>query len=108
MHLGRSKEMSKSKVVSSEKPSGAHLFKDKGHEKSKHPQGAHDTKKHESPLKEQGAHERKAKPQVHVEDVNHHSGRPHPPATVLSDSKLLGHNAYGGKLRKSDEGKSKK
>ena len=47
--------------------------------------------------KEQGAHERKDKPQVHVEDVNHHSGRPHPPATRLSDSKIL-----GGKLRKSD------
>jgi len=86
-----------SKSESSSKASGAHHFRDKGHLKSAHPQGPVDNGKHEKPLKEQGAHERKDKPQVHVEDVNHHSGRPHPPATRLSDSKIL-----GGKLRKSD------
>ena len=87
--------MSKSETAA--KPSGAHSFKDKGHLKSEKYCGAHDTKKHELPSKAEGGHERKDKPQVHIEDVNHHSGRPHPPATKLADSKIL-----GGKLRKSD------
>jgi hypothetical protein len=86
-----------SKNENAAKESGAHHFKDKGHLKSDKREGAHSQGKHEAPLKEQGAHERKDKPQVHVEDVNHHSGRPYPPATKLADSKIL-----GGKLRKAD------
>jgi len=77
--------------------SGAHHFKDKGHLPSAKKEGAHDSAKHESPLKGEGAHTAKAKPLVHTENVNTHNGRPHPPATRLADSKVL-----GGKLRKAD------
>jgi hypothetical protein len=86
-----------SKVENAAKESGAHHFKGKGHLPSSKKQGAHDSGKHELPSKEQGAHVRNDKPLVHIEDVNHHSGRVHPPATKLTDSKIL-----GGKLRKSD------
>jgi hypothetical protein len=86
-----------SKSVASSKESGAHHFKDKDHLKPAHQHGPVETGKHEQPLKEQGAHAREDKPLVHVDDVNHHSGGPHPPATKLADSKVL-----GGKLRKSD------
>ena len=85
-----------SKAVAAQKESGAHQLP-KGHDKPAHQQGPHHTGKHELPAKSEGGHERKDKPQVHIEDVNHHSGRPHPPATRLADSKVL-----GGKLRKSD------
>jgi hypothetical protein len=54
------------------------------------------TKEHAN-RKSDGAHD-VGKSIVHVEDVTHHSGREHPPATRLADSKLL-----KGKLRKSDE-----
>ena len=86
------------KSVNSEKPSGAHSFNGgKNHDEAAKYCGAHDQGKHEPALKESGAHANAKKPLVHVEDVNHHSGRPHPPATRLSDSKIL-----GGKLTKSD------
>ena len=78
--------MSKSVEVS--KTSGAFHFKDKGHEKSKHPQGAHDQGKHEKPAKAEGLHQT-GKPIVHVESDTQHSGRLHPPATKLADSKVL-------------------
>jgi hypothetical protein len=85
--------------VSSEKPSGVHSFNGgKNHEKPAHPQGAHDRGKHEKPLLESGGHVNAKKPIAHIEDTTHHSGRPHPPATKLADSKIL-----GGKLRKSDQ-----
>ena len=91
----------KSKENSS-KDSGAFHFSDKGHLPSSKKEGAHDQGKHESSLKEQGAHTPKNKTLVHTEDANTHNGRPHPPATRLVDSKALTHNAYPGKLRKSD------
>ena len=88
--------MNKSVEVS--KTSGAHAFAGgKDHEKPAHSHGPVDTGKHEQPLKSDGAHVRKDKPLVHVEDVNHHNGRLHPPASKLADSKVL-----GGKLRKSN------
>ena len=88
--------MSKDKTVVSSKESGAHSFKDKGHLKREKYEGAHDTGKHEAPKKEQGSFY-VGKPIIHVEDATHHSGRVHPPATKLSDSKIL-----KGKLRKED------
>jgi hypothetical protein len=86
-----------SKNTVAEKSSGAHSL-NKGHEKPSKGSGAHHSSKHELPAKEQGAHVAKAKVLVHVEDVNTHNGRPHPPAVVLLGSKLL-----GGRLRKSDQ-----
>jgi hypothetical protein len=101
--------VSKAKEVNVPRESGATQLP-KGHEKPCYSEGPQHNKAkgHELPAKTEGGHERKDKSQVHVEDTTHHSGRQHPPATVLSDSKLLGQNAYGGKLRKSDEGKGKK
>ena len=89
--------MSKDKTAVSSKESGAHFFRDKGHLPSAKKEGAHHTKKHELPAKSEGRH-LTGKPVVHLEDVNHHSGRQHPPATKLADSKIL-----GGKLRKADQ-----
>ncbi len=60
--------------------------------------GPYHSSKHERPAKSAGSHEAKNKPLVHIQDETHHSGRPHPPADRLADSKLL-----KGKLRKSDE-----
>jgi hypothetical protein len=83
------------------KESGAFHFKDKGHEKSKHPQGAHDPGKHEAPLKEQGAYARKDKPLVHSEQVGvTHSGRALPDETILKDSKII---TSAGRLAKRNE-----
>ena len=96
--------MSKKSVNAVSKESGAYAFgkNNKNHDKPAHAHGPVETGKHEKPLKEQGSHIAKNKPLVHVEDVNTHSGRPHPPATKLADSKALVVNAYPGKLRKSD------
>ena len=74
---------------------------DSGRTKNQKPEkvgGPYHSSKHERPAKSAGAHEAKNKPLVHAEDDKHHSGRPHPPADHLADSKLL-----DGKLRKSDE-----
>jgi len=60
--------------------------------------------KHEKPVREAGTYIRKDKPLTHAENETHHSGRPHPAATTLADSELLG----GGKLRLSDATKEKK
>lgn len=59
--------------------------------------GPYHSSKHERPAKSAGAHEAKNKPLTHAENETHHSGRPHPAATTLADSKVL-----GGKLRLSD------
>ena len=78
--------MSKSETAAKE--SGAHGFKDKGHLKREKYEGAHSSGKHELPLKEQGMHDR-GKPVAPKEGSGWHSQRPHPPVTVLSDSKIL-------------------
>jgi hypothetical protein len=91
-------EIVMSKAEKSSKESGAHVFAGgKNHDKPAKYCGAHDSGKHEQPLKSDGAHANAKKPLVQVEDVNTHNGRPHPSASRLADSKLL-----GGKLRKAD------
>jgi hypothetical protein len=51
----------------------------------------------ESAKKESGTYS-SGKPTTPAEDESHHCGRPLPPATKLTDAKLL-----GGKLAKRDE-----
>lgn len=86
------------KSVAVQKESGAHSFNGgKNHDKPFKGSGAHhNLAKHELPKYGEGL-QQTGKPIVHIEDVTHHSGRPHPPATRLADSKIL-----KGKLRKSD------
>jgi hypothetical protein len=78
-----------SKNTATEKSSGAHSL-NKGHEKPSKGSGAHHSSKHEAPLRSEGTTANAKKPLVHTEDVNTHSGRPHPPAVVLPGSKILG------------------
>ena len=92
--------MSKKTAVSTPRESGPY---DSGRTKNQKPElrgGPNETGKREKPNRESGAYVRKDKPLTHAENANTHSGRPHPPADRLADSKLL-----GGKLRKANEEK---